>query len=347
MKRLTIHNLIIADASGSMWKIYDQTLQGINNTITEIYLFSNHNPYTDYTITLCTFNRGRKPVNYIYKEVDSEIAEHIDKTKYCLEGSTALYDAIGDSVTEMRRYMKDDDTAIVTILTDGEENDSQHWNSRQIKSLIDSLKEQGWVFTYIGANQDVEKEAEKIGVANTLKFEATIEGTAKMFEKEARCRRNWNERYRRGERTNEGEYFNEREDDNEPIAMNRITPERIDRLADNEIFVFGSNEAGHHNGGAARAAMHRFGAKYGVGVGLQGQSYAIPTTGTKRSTYGYIQGFISFAKANPRLHFLVTPIGCGNAGHSAEEVAPLFKDAVDVPNIALPQRFWDILNCMR
>ena len=175
-----------------------------------------------------------------------------------------------------------------------------------------------------------------------MKFEATIEGTVEMFEREGRYRQRWNERVSRGEENLEEGYFMEEVSVNFPTE--RITSDRIDRLANNEVFVFGSNIAGKHNGGAAKAAMVRFGAQYGVAEGLQGQSYAIPTVGCHyRETALAIQRFISFAKANPNLKFLVTPIGCGNGGWQPNDMARLFVDAMGVDNICLPRVFWQNL----
>ena len=118
------------------------------------------------------------------------------------------------------------------------------------------------------------------------------------------------------------------------------TSERIIRLEPNEIFVFGSNLAGAHGGGAARIALDFFGAVWGQGVGLQGQSYAIPTMqGGVETIKPYVDEFIDFAKLHPELKFLVTRIGCGIAGFKDEEIGPLFKGATDVENIILPKEF--------
>jgi len=123
--------------------------------------------------------------------------------------------------------------------------------------------------------------------------------------------------------------------------LERYTPEFIRSLAPNEIFVFGSNLAGAHGGGAARAAMNKFGAIWGQGVGLQGQSYAIPTMqGGVETIKPYVDEFIEFAKAHPEMKFLVTRIGCGIAGFKDDEIAPLFKDAQAVENVWLPRSFW-------
>ena len=123
-----------------------------------------------------------------------------------------------------------------------------------------------------------------------------------------------------------------------------IASDRIDILENKEIFVFGSNLAGHHGGGAARAANMKFGAEWGVGVGLTGQSYAIPTMqGGVETIKPYVDEFIRFAQENPGLKFLVTRIGCGIAGFKDEEIAPLFDKAMQVPNIYLPETFFKIL----
>lgn len=121
----------------------------------------------------------------------------------------------------------------------------------------------------------------------------------------------------------------------------RITPDFITSLRPDEIFVFGSNLAGMHAGGAARMALQRFGAVWGQGVGLQGQSYAIPTMqGGVETIRPYVDQFIAFARQHPQLKFLVTEIGCGIAGFLPEEIAPLFAAAREVENISLPRRFW-------
>lgn len=118
------------------------------------------------------------------------------------------------------------------------------------------------------------------------------------------------------------------------------TPERITELKADEVFVFGSNLAGMHGGGAAYVAFQKFGAVMGCGVGLRGQSYAIPTMqGGVETIKPYVDEFISFAKSRPDLFFYVTRIGCGIAGFRDKDIAPLFKDAAGVENICLPKSF--------
>jgi len=123
----------------------------------------------------------------------------------------------------------------------------------------------------------------------------------------------------------------------EYMETKRTTPERITTLQPGEIFVFGSNLEGMHGGGAAYLAYRQFGAIMGQGVGLQGQSYGIPTMqGGVETIRPYVDEFILFAKAHPELTFLVTRVGCGIAGFTDDEIAPLFEAAHDVENIVLP-----------
>ncbi len=122
------------------------------------------------------------------------------------------------------------------------------------------------------------------------------------------------------------------------------TPDVIQRLADNEIFVFGSNPSGYHVGGAAKTAVKKFGAIYGQSEGLQGRSYAIPSLLPEATMIKpYVEEFIRFAKKHHELVFLVTSIGCGNAGFSAYEIAPFFADALNLSNVCLPESFVKVI----
>jgi len=123
-----------------------------------------------------------------------------------------------------------------------------------------------------------------------------------------------------------------------PMQQKRTTPEFITELKPGEIFVFGSNLRGMHGGGAAYVAYRKFGAIMGQGVGLQGQSYGIPTMqGGVETIKPYVDEFIEFAKGHPELTFLVTRIGCGIAGFTDEEISPLFEKAHGIENIVLPE----------
>lgn len=130
------------------------------------------------------------------------------------------------------------------------------------------------------------------------------------------------------------------------MNIKRISPQWTDKLDQNEIFVFGSNLAGQHIGGAANLAT-KWGAIWGQGVGLQGQTYAIPTMqGGVETIKPFVDEFISFAKSHHELKFLVTEIGCGIAGFTVEEIAPLFKITIDenIENVYLPESFYDVFS---
>jgi hypothetical protein len=126
----------------------------------------------------------------------------------------------------------------------------------------------------------------------------------------------------------------------------KFTPEKITSLQPNQIFVFGSNYAGRHGAGAARLAWQKFGAKMGVGIGLMGQSYGIATKDRNIQTLPLskisvqVDKFIRFSATHTGLEFLVTQIGCGLAGYSVKEIAPMFKGTLP-SNIILPQAFYE------
>ena len=128
------------------------------------------------------------------------------------------------------------------------------------------------------------------------------------------------------------------------LMIGRVTPEFITSLRPGKVFVFGSNLQGAHGGGAARIALNNFGAVWGQGVGLQGQSYAIPTMhGGVDVIKPYVDEFIGFAAKHPELFFYVTRVGCGIAGFRDSEIAPLFAEAMGLSNVALPKSFIEYL----
>ena len=115
------------------------------------------------------------------------------------------------------------------------------------------------------------------------------------------------------------------------VNGHRIASDSITQLAEGEIFVFGSNIQGN------------FGAEWGVGEGLTGRTYALPTMEGKASLTHAVKNFTACAKKHPKLTFLVTAVGCGIAGYSPLEVAPLFAEAATLENVYLPQVFVDVL----
>jgi hypothetical protein len=130
--------------------------------------------------------------------------------------------------------------------------------------------------------------------------------------------------------------------------MNRVTPDVVTDVTDKQIFVFGSNESGIHGAGAAKAALS-FGAEIGVGFGFSGNTFAIPTKDWKIKTLSlqtiqhYVARFIAAARLYSELEFLVTPIGCGLAGYEVIDIAPFFRECIDLKNVHLPESFWTYL----
>ena len=148
----------------------------------------------------------------------------------------------------------------------------------------------------------------------------------------------WHERYYKMKPAGIGE--------NSCTLLN-VTPEWIDSLKENEIFVFGCRNSGRHLDGASNFALENFGARMGQREGRQGQSYAIPTIGGViglKEIELSVKTFTQYASEHPQLHFLVTPVGCGGGCRRPSEIAPMFSDAAKLANVSLPQEFWNILN---
>jgi len=353
----TIFNLIILDESGSMGPITQQTISGCNETINTIK--AAQEKYTDtqeHFVSIYAFQSGgSSPSRYLIKNAPAAQAEHITEKDYQPCGWTPLLDAVGSTLTDLKAKVAKCEDAIgsVTIITDGEENSSTDYSAEQVVKMIDALKEQGWNFNFIGSGIDVNRISARMHIDNSMCFDMSVEGSSAMYAKERRSRDRWfnkmdilnkqgitKEELIRRRKEEAMKFF---EEDEEP-ETERVAPSQINDLAPNEIFVFGSNLHGLHGGGAARVARKKFGAIMGQGVGLQGRSYAIPTMqGGVETIKPYVDEFIEFAKNHPEYKFLVTRIGCGIAGFCDDEIAPLFREALNVNNIYLPQSFIDVL----
>ena len=188
MEFKNIINLMILDASGSMESIYNQALSGVNETIQTIRMGQKEHPELQQFLTLASFNSGRDYLKIKYSATPIDEVKEITREDYIACGCTALYDAMGEMISELKRKIMPEDRVLVTVITDGYENASQHWSGPQIKSLVEELRHEGWTFTYIGANQDVEEVAGSMGIRNTLVFEETADGTDEMFLKERTSR---------------------------------------------------------------------------------------------------------------------------------------------------------------
>lgn len=357
-QKTKIYNLVILDKSGSMSSIaqgaimgFNETLKGIRNA-QEIY-----NDTQEHFVSLYVFCRCEKI--YLYDKEPVAKVQDLDLRQYHPCCSTPLYDAMGVSLNALLKDIQDmeDATAVVTIITDGMENSSREYSGNDIKALVEELtNKEGWTFSYIGANQDVEAVGESLSIQATMSFDYDNTGMQEAFNKEMRAKmrgyeRIFNQFAENQSLTSEEKKLNRsrmhrestwylQEDD----IRDRVTPKHITQLQAGEIFVFGSNIQGRHAGGAARQAAQSFGAVEGQGVGLQGQSYAIPTVGvTDEEMENHIREFILFARQHPEYKFWVTAIGCGIAGYPASKMARMFVTAQEVKNICLPMMFWDVI----
>lgn len=345
-KQTRFFNLIILDESGSMDDIRQEALNGVNETIHTIRREQQENPDDCQMFSFVTFDQYYSNYSEIRLIVDNEKIENvvdIEPEQYKPRGMTPLYDAMGKSITALRELVKEGDHVLVTVVTDGYENASHIYTAGQIKEMVDTLSAKGWVFTYIGANQNSERTAKTIGIKSTMDFEASRRGSELMFKKMCSSNREFYKKVRYSKLTGEAVNFEE-DFFSQKQVLSRVTPEHIEALREGQIFVFGSNTEGYHAGGASRVALDRFGAIWGQGKGLQGQSYAIPTMNSLEEISKYVDEFIRFADQHRERTFLVTRIGCGIAGYTDEQIAPLFANAYGIPNVYLPASFWRVLN---
>jgi hypothetical protein len=186
-----VYNLIILDRSGSMSLIRSQAISGVNETISTIRDMA-HKTDMRQLVTLTSFCSCELRDHCLNEDAASVMPITTADYQPCC--NTPLYDAIGLCCTRLERQIGDrDDVAVsVTIITDGAENASREWNRLAVKELIDRLKEKGWLFAYIGANQNLDEVKFNLSINNTMAFDATPQDTEKMFEQERLSHRNWN-----------------------------------------------------------------------------------------------------------------------------------------------------------
>lgn len=184
-----IFNLIILDESGSMSSIEREAISGVNETVQTIRAAQEKFEDQEHIVSLISFNSGEVKTLYDCVSVN-EVKELSDK-EYIPSCGTPLYDAMGNSLNQLKKKVAEADKVLVAIITDGYENASKEYNGAAIKSLVEKLRAQGWVFTYIGANQDVEKVAATISINNVMNFNTTSEGTNAMFAREKKSRMRW------------------------------------------------------------------------------------------------------------------------------------------------------------
>ena len=185
--------MIIVDESGSMCVIERQALAGMNETIDTVKKMQKMHKDMEQRVSLLTFDSGHK--TFKYDNVKAESVHRLGCKDYNPCGGTPLYDAIGTAISKLNAQTTERDNVLVTIITDGEENCSQEYNLKMVKTLIDKMKKQGWTFTLIGTdNLDVERMAHEMAIDNHLEFKQDEEGTRRMFEVERNARMRFNSR---------------------------------------------------------------------------------------------------------------------------------------------------------
>ena len=185
--RTKVFNLIILDESGSMDCVWAQTISNCNETLQTIFSAQKEFYATqDHFISIYTFqDAGPLKSRYLLRNRPIAEARMLTAKDYRPNGCTPLYDAVGETLTDLEAVAEthDDAVASVTIITDGEENSSRHYSGSDVAKIISRLKEKGWNFNIIGANIDVESLAKDLHIDNTLKWEQTQEGTSSMGKK--------------------------------------------------------------------------------------------------------------------------------------------------------------------
>ena len=180
-----VYNLVILDQSGSMESIRTEAINGYNETLgsikaTQLKFLDTQ----EHFVSLAAFcDCG---IDMIYDMTPIKDAEKLTREKYDPCCCTPLFDAIGKTVKTLKKKIADveDAAVLVTIITDGYENSSKEWNGKAVSKLIEECKEEGWMFSFIGAGEDVIKVATTISITNTMVWENTVEGTKKMFDEE-------------------------------------------------------------------------------------------------------------------------------------------------------------------
>ena len=191
-----IFNLIVLDASGSMYSIRNEAVAGVVETIQTIRTSQEENANQEHLLSLVVFNG--KYTTIVFDRMPITKVPDLNEKDDQPTDNTPLYDAMGYSITNLQRYIDEDDNVLVTIITDGYENASREWNHQRIYQLVEDLKKKNWLFTYIGANQDALKVAKDMGIDHSMNYKSDAEGTKAMFRKELRSRKSFYDKLARG-----------------------------------------------------------------------------------------------------------------------------------------------------
>ena len=189
IEKTKVYNVIIMDRSGSMWDIQKPAIQGYNEVLGGVKAAAAKFSDTQkHFFTLVLFDSAS--IDEVYWNANAGDAAILTEETYVPGACTPLYDAMGRTLTKLEKELKGDanHSVVVTIITDGYENDSHEYNLASVKKMIEHLKKQGWSFAYMGTDHDVEGVTVSLSITNVIKFEKTAEETAKTFKRECRAR---------------------------------------------------------------------------------------------------------------------------------------------------------------
>ena len=192
IKKTKVYNVIIMDRSGSMWEIQKPAIMGYNEVLGGVKAAATKFAETqEQFVKLVLFDSSS--IDEVYWNANPADAAILTEETYVPGACTPLYDAVGRTLTKLEKELKGDDnhSVVVTIITDGYENDSHEYNLTAVKSLIEHLKKEGWSFAYMGTDHDVEGVTVSLSITNVVKFEKTEAGTLKSFKKERHAREMW------------------------------------------------------------------------------------------------------------------------------------------------------------
>ena len=190
-----VFNLIILDESGSMSSIEKQAVSGLNETFQTIRNAQKEHKEQQHFISFVTFNSAKIKTVMNRQAVSSD--KKLKWTDYNPDDCTPLFDAMGRSLNELKGHVGEEDVVLVTIITDGYENASREYSGRDIKNLVAQLKEKGWVFAYIGTNQDVDAVADDMGIRSRMSYEYSDTGAECMFDIESSSKKRFYDRLHR------------------------------------------------------------------------------------------------------------------------------------------------------
>ena len=193
-----IYNLIVLDASGSMYSIRNEAIAGVVETVQTIRTAQKDNDNQEHLFSLVVFN-GRS-IATVYDRMPITKVPDLNENDYQPTDNTPLYDAMGNAITNLQRYIDEDDNVLVTVITDGYENSSVEWNHQRVFQLVEDLKKNNWLFTYIGANQDALAVAKDMGIEHSMNYMSDADGTKEMFRKEQLSRKTFYDKLSAGKR---------------------------------------------------------------------------------------------------------------------------------------------------